>query len=255
MSGALTPAAGADAPTADHTVTQANESEFPPGLNESAVTDPLALAEAHRETLGNSSYTLTNTITFRRANGSLLTRSTSVTRVAAGGTSFYSASLGSETNASETLGVDNYRIEVWGNETDAVVADAFRSDDPSYRTVAREDAPMGPETNWELLYSAFGATDSVVVDRFERDGTTLYRVVSAGGPDEQSAYPAHAGFDWVAVVDSQGVVREFQQTYRTTFEDQPAVVTRTMRVSNLGNTTVERPDWYDEAVGNESDGE
>lgn len=227
-------------------VAQANETEFPPGVNESGVTDPLALTEAHRQTLENASYTSTSTVTFQRPNGTLVTTTTTTSRVASGGESFYVASTGSQPNASRPLGVDHLRTEAWANETSAVVANTFRSEEPTYRQVAREDAPMSPDTNWELLYSAFGTVDTTYVGQVDRGGTTLHKVVSTSSGDEAVAGQS---YDFSALVDSDGVVRAFQMTQRSTLQGEPVLVTRTFRITQVGDTTVERPDWYGQAVG------
>lgn len=233
----------------DARVNQANGTEFPPGLNESGVTDPLALVERHRATLRDTSYTTSTSITFRRPNGTLVSETDTTARVAPGGESFYVTSTGSETNATRPLGVDHYRIEAWANETDAVVADTFRGEDPQFRQVAREDAPLSPDANWELLYSAFGTVETELVGTVERDGETLYKVASASPTDE--AVPGEAP-DFSALVGADGVVHSFQMTQRSTMDGEPVIVSRTMWITQVGATTVERPDWYDRAIENES---
>lgn len=232
---------------------QENAAEYPPGLSPEGVTDPLALADAHRDALRNASYTATTVHAIRRPNGSLLSQGTTTSRVASGGASYYTVTTQSQANATRPLGIVRFELGVWANETSAVLARQVADRDPTYRQVTRERAPFDPDANWELLYSAFGATDTTVVEESERDGTTLFRVVSTGRKAE-SAYPNHVRYSFVAVVDSQGVVRSFQQTYRTTFDEGPAVVTRTVQVTAVGNTTVEKPEWYGKAVANESVG-
>lgn len=226
--------------------------EYPPGLSPEGVTDPLALVDAHRGTLENTSYTLATTATYRRPNGSLLARRTGTTRVAPGASSYHVVSSQTQRNGTRPLGVGTYQIALWANETDAVVANYPADDGPTYQRYARQRAPFDPTTQWELLYGAFGATNTTVVERFERGGTTLFRVVSTEQPGARSAYPQDGRFGFVAVVDSRGVVRTFQQTDRTTFDDRPAVVSRTFHVTRVGNTTVERPDWFGQAVANGS---
>jgi len=236
-------------PAGDARTNQANETEFPPGLNESGVTDPLALVERHRATLRDTSYATSTSVTFRRPNGTLVSETETTARVAPDGELFYVASTGSETNATRPLGVDHYRIEAWANATDAVVADTFRGDDPQFRHVAREDAPLGPDTNWELLYSALGTAETELVGTVERDGETLYKVAS-GSPTGEAVLGEASDFS--ALVGPDGVVHSFQTTQRSTLDGEPVLVSTTMQVTQVGTTTVERPDWYDRAVGNAS---
>lgn len=240
------------AASASQSLVQENATEYPPGVSAAGVTDPLALADAHQSTLENTSYTLATTVTYRRPNGSLAARSTGTTRVAPGASSYYVVSSRTQRNATRPLGVGTYQVAVWANETDAVMASYPADAGPTYQQYSRVRAPSDPTTQWELLYGAFAATNTTVVERFEDDGTTLFRIVSTGRPGPESAYPTRSRHGFAAVVDSQGVVRTFQQTYRTTFDDRPAVVSRTVRVTQLGNTTVERPEWYEQAVANES---
>ena len=232
------------------TTARENATEYPPGLSADGVTDPLALADAHRATLRNTSYTVTAIYTLQRPNGTMLGHAVTTTRVAPGGTSYYTVSSQLRSNESRTLGLGGYDVAVWANETAAVWAERSVGEEPTYRLTSRRYAPVQLNRHWELLYGAFGATDTTVVQRFERDGRTLFRVVSTGRPGPESSYPRRSGYGFVAAVDSRGVVHSFQQTYRTTFRDRPAVVSRTVRVTRVGNTAVERPDWYEQAMAN-----
>lgn len=247
------PTSGPSAATSP-SLAQESGPAYPPGLSAAGVTDPLALVDAHRDALNDTSYALSSSVTYRRPNGSLLSSSVTTTRVAPGGASFYA--LSSQTNRAPAgpLGVGHTELAVWANETAAVRAVDTGNATPDYRRVARERAPFEPTGQWELLYSAFAATNTTVVERFEaEDGTTLFRVASTG-VREASAYPTRARFGFVAVVDERGVVRTFQQSYRTTFRERPAVVSRTIQVTALGNVTVERPEWFEQAMANESVG-
>lgn len=242
-------------PTAEPVSAVNQTDEYPPGVSSEGVTDPLALADAHRDALANVSYTMTTTFTFQRPNGSILSQGTSTSQVAAGSSSYYAVSAQTEWNDTRPLGVGGYELAAWANETDAVTARQFYDEEPTYRQTTRADAPMKPDTEWGQIYAALSATNTTVASQFEDDGTTLYRVVSTDQPGENSPYSGREVYSFVAVVDSQGVVRTMQVTYRTTFRDEPAIVSRTIHVTNLGNTTVERPDWYGKAAGNESDTE
>ncbi|WP_157971714.1 hypothetical protein [Halorussus litoreus] len=251
----LTPAA-ASTDSAESAISppQANETAFPPGVNESGVTGPLALATAHRETLGNTSYAAVTTITFQRPNGTVVAEATTITRVESGGESFSVATTGSQSNASAPLGVDHYRSERWVNETTVVVADTLRSEEPTYRQVNRENSLTGPDANWELLYGAFGTGETIYVGQVERGGTTLHKIVSTPSRTEATDGPVDGTtYDFSALVDSEGVVHNFQTTQRSTLEGETVVVTRTMRITEIGNTTVERPDWYEQAVENDTE--
>lgn len=232
---------------------QANASEYPPGLSPEGVADPLALADAHRAGLANVSYTMTTATTFQRPNGTILSESVTTTRVTPDASSFVVVNARTAWNDSQPLGVGTTELAVWANETDAVTARRTSEGAATYRRLPREDAPLEPDAEWSLLYSAFDATNTSVVNEYERGATTLFRVVSTAQPGPTSTYGARSNYSLVAVVDSQGVVRTLQSTYRTTFDGAPVIVSRTMHVSNLGNTTVDRPTWYGQATGNDAE--
>lgn len=250
--GAAVPASsaiGGSAPVAPSSGLPQGTAEFPPGLSEEGVTDPLALVGAHRQTLENTSYALSTTYTYRRPNGTLLAQGTTAMRVAPGAASYFGATSQTTANATRPLGVGHYEVEVWANETRAVVARNLPDAEPSYRQLTRADAPMDPDTQWELLYAVFGTGETAVVGQTERNGTTLFKVVSVPSSDADSDVPRH---EFSALVDSRGVVHSLQTTRRTTVDGGPAIVSRTIRVTGLGTTTVERPPWYQRAVENET---
>lgn len=226
---------------------QENATEYPPGVSEEGITDPLELVNAHRETLENTSYTISTSATYHRPNGTLFSQTYTATRVAPGAESFSVATTQTMRNATRPLGIQHYDIEVWANETDALVARDFRDGNASYQRTSRASAPFEPNAQWELLYAAFGSGDATLVGQVERNGTTLYKIASQ--PSEGSV-TNEFGYEYTALVDSQGVVRTVQMTQRSTIDGRPVVVSRTVRVSELGNTTVERPSWHQEAVEN-----
>lgn len=235
------------------TTAQENATDYPPGLSAEGVTDPLALADAHRDALRNASYTVTTTYTYQWPNGTIIGHGVTATRVAPEGSSYYSVTAQTHRNGSGALATEHLKFAVWANETTAVTLRRLDDADPTYRTTTRERAPYEPNRQWDLLYAAFGATNATVVDRFERGNRTLFRVVSSARPGPNSAYATGGRYGFAAVIDERGVVHTFQQSYRTSFDGRPAVVSRTVQVTRIGNTTVERPDWYDRAAANASE--
>lgn len=236
-------------------LTQENATEYPPGLSAEGVTDPLALADAHRDALSNASYAMTTTTTFQRPNGSILSEAITRRRVARGGSSFSVVNARSQANDTRPLGIGHVELAVWANETESVSARRSDAAGPTYRQHSRDDAPLEPDEQWGLVYSAMDATNTTVVNRFERNDTSLFRVVSTAQPGQGSVFASRSNYSLVAVVDSQGVVRTLQLTYWSSFDGEPAIVSRTIQVSNLGNTTVERPPWYQQAMTDESENE
>ncbi|WP_135854188.1 hypothetical protein [Halorussus salinus] len=244
----------ADAPS------QANATEFPPGVNESGITDPLALVDAHQRALGNTSYTVSTSATYRRPNGTLVAQEYTVVRVAPGGDSYSAVRTQTVANDTRWFGGERSHLAVWANETDAVVAEKPSGAETTYHWTSPSRVRLGPTSQWERLYATVGAGDAEVVGQVERDGTTLTKLVSTPSlwfSKNETADSATAKLpsEFTALVDSQGVVRSMQTLRRTIVEDRRVVVTRTIRVSEMGNTTVERPGWYQQAADNRTTSE
>ena len=83
----------------------------------------------------------------------------------------------------------------------------------TYRQMTRSDAPLEPNAKWELLYAALGSGDTTLVGHAERDGTTLYKIVSASSEERIAD---ELGHEFSALVDSEGVVHTFRMTKQTT---------------------------------------
>lgn len=227
----------------------ANASDLPPGVNESEITDALALVTAHQRTLDNTSYTLSTSVTYRRPNGSLVSQGYTATQVAPGADSYYAVTTQTVKNETRWFAEERYDLAVWANETDSVAARTVPDEDTTYYWTSRERAGFEPNAQWDLLYAALGSGGGAVVGQVERDGTTLTKIVST--PTEAERSP-RLGYEFTALVDSQGVVRSIQTLHRSIVEDRPVVVSRTVRVSAMGNTTVERPAWFQQAVENQT---
>ncbi len=249
------PAATEPAATATGTATGAGNdtAELPPGLAADGVTDPLALARAHDRVLRNASYVVTDASTHRYRNGTLLGTWSSTTAVAADG-EFARRNYGTFRNGSGPFAVTHYERQVWSNGSVTLVAQRYGGEAVEYeRHDGQATRRQRPDTRWETVYATFSAVNTTVVGEVERDGTTLYRVVATGvRPD--SAYDDDRPFDLTALVDERGVVHRLSVSHPTTYEGEPSFVTQTMRVTDVGNATVERPPWHDAALGNATEG-
>lgn len=232
---------------------------FPPGVNESGIIDPLSLVDAHQQALENTSYTVSTSATYRRPNGTLVAQEYTVVRVAPGGDSYSAVRTQTVANDTRWFGGERSDLAVWANETDAVVAEKPSGAETTYHWTSRSRAGLGPTSQWELLYATVGAGDAAVVGQVKRAGTTLTKIVSTPSRwfsknETADSATAQLHSEFTALVDSQGVVRSMQTLRRTIVEERPVVVSRTVRVSAMGNTTVERPAWYQQAVENRTRG-
>lgn len=245
-------AAAAAAPAAAGA--QANETgndtaTLAPGLSTDGVTDPFALAQAHHRVLRNASYTVTTQSTHRYGNGTLVGTLSTTTAVAADGERTV-RSYGTFRNASAQSAVTQYERLAWSNGTLSLTAVRFGDGEVEYdRGEGSAALPRSADTDWETIYAAFNAANTTVVGEVEDDGRTLYRVV-ATDVRADSTYVDDQPFTMTALVDERGVVHSLVVTHPTSYEGTPAFVTQQIRVTNVGNTTVEQPDWYDDALAN-----
>lgn len=229
-----------------------------PGLTERGVTDAFALGEAHASVLGNASYTLNGNFSVEYANGTAYNRGTTDARLAANSNRYYVRQ-----NASGLLfGGGAFARAIWSNGERVLVADTA-NDSTSYespRNVEGESVPprealsIDP-TKRQQLYAYLGSVESRVTGIETRNGTTIHRVESTNVTN-----PAAFEIQWtdprdlslVAFVDSRGLVHEYRLDYTASLDGTPVEIHRHVRYTKLGNTTVERPPWYGEAIANVS---
>lgn len=223
----LTPAPqpGTSTPTA-------NASRFPPGLGPEGVTDAERLVDAHTDALANVSYTVRLSSTREYPNGSVQTRYERVVRFASPDRFHYVLTVRSESG--------DRRIERW-RSGDTAFAAVTTDGDTTYR---RLDEPQRPTlVTYSELTRVFGLEPSRLADTTIRNGTTLYRL--EGGPGDVSGL---SNVSYVALVDPRGLVRSYTVTYDVTDRDRTRSVEVAASFGAVGETTVERPPWYDDAV-------
>lgn len=228
-----------------------------PGVTPRGVTDPVALARAHRRTLGRTSVTVRVEESRRYANGTLRWRRTATQRVDAGGRTVRSHYVGAFEGSTRGSGLlsefvrfpDATRVERYTVGGGAYHRYRFPSGDTWYVGAASPD----PRLVDPGLVPLFWAVDTRVTGREVRDGTTRYRLEGAeiidpttfervfvGGP---SVEVRNVSLD--ATVDGRGVVHRYRLIYRLVRPD--GVVVRgkeSVRFEDVGTTTVERPTWY-----------
>ena len=246
----------ADVPTDRPTPTPVPQ--LAPGLTEGGVTDAFALGEAHAAALDDTSYTLHEDFIVEYANGTAYNRGSTDARLAANDSRYFVRQ-----NASGLLfdGGAFARV-IWSNGERVLVADTA-NDSTSYnspRDVEGESVPprealVIDPTKRQQLYSYLGSVETRVTGTETRNGTTLHRVESTGVTN-----PAAFEVQWrdprdlslVAFVDSRGFVHEYRLDYTASLDGTPVAVRRHVHYTSLGNTTVERPSWYDAAIANVS---
>lgn len=110
------------------------------------------------------------------------------------------------------------------------------------------------------LYALFSAVETRTAGTVTQNGTALYRVratelrdstgfaVAVGAAANGYEASAVENVSLWALMDSRGLVREYELTYTLRRDGPDLRVTRHVRYTDLGDTTVQRPPWYDEAT-------
>lgn len=217
----------------------------PPGLTAGGVTAPERLAEAHRRTLSEHSYTmryLLAAIDDGRRIGCFTARA----RVAAGPAAF---SYASETSGVFRAPAEPHRQRIWGNRSTLLHAETLGE-------VTRHDR-FGPSmrddverivTRRELVAFAFVLVDTEVVAVEREEGAILYRLASTDGPHALDGEDVTLS----ATVEASGLVRSLTLAYRTDDFGAGTRVVRRLRFEDVDATTVPRPGWVDRVPRNAS---
>lgn len=222
-----------------------------PGLTDRGVEGAWLLGRAHEAVLANTSYTSRTVETTRYANGTVRGRIRTTVRATPG--AFTTVSIPTGTHARAYPFPDAERVEVYGvdGRLHFAVTDA---DGTWYFSFDRADAGV------PSLYALLSSVETHTAGTVARNGTTLYRVRATGLADTRrfavavgvaaNGYEASAvgNVSLRALVDSRGLVREYELDYTLRRDGPDLRVTRRVRYTDLGETSVQRPSWYDEAT-------
>ena len=244
-SAAVTPA---PVPTTEPTPSP--PTEVAPGITEAGVRNASALAVAHDAILEDRNYTVIRNVTYRATNGTILTHRRSVRRVGTDGRLYLRRTWDRATGVR--------REAVWSDGRRVFRARTYANGTTTYRrtesdTAGRQRA-IGARTGSEQIERVFTVAEVRVVDRYERNGTVLYRLVSANATRSGTDVTDRSDRDGRAVsaealVTTQGLVRtyEFRQTLSDDLDGTTRIVVST-RYVDVGTTTITRPPWYDDAL-------
>lgn len=196
------------------------------------MVDAERLLDAHAAILTNDSYTVRLTSTREETVGSNRTRHERVVRIVDDERFHHVLSTESEDG--------DRRVERWRDGARAYQA-TTENGTTSYRSL-QDPAPPVLLTRADLL-RLFLFVPADVVESHQRNGTTVHRV--AGGPSE---LPPLSDVSYEATVTERGLVRSYEVRYTLDGRRPEATVTVRATVSDVGETTVERPPWIDDAT-------
>lgn len=229
------------------------QQQFPPGTNESGVTNASALLDAHERVLNNTSYSAElrheDVLTgYEREAYNRTVDPVSVT-VEKGDTGTnatvtargdYSAYWVTE-NASAVYGVNheaNTTSSLYTYEEGEVYGDG----------VARAPDALGAVSSG-VVSEHVRAVDYDYRGTVERDGETLYEFASTDGnwsADETRPGPFVQNVSATLLVSEQGVIREFDATVEHVTDNETVTTRTTYSVTGVGETTTTEPAWIAE---------
>jgi hypothetical protein len=232
---------------------------LPPGVDQSGTVDASVLAAAHGDLLEDASYTLTTNRTVRSANGSL--RSTLDVELELSAVRNYYANVTVAGPAAPVvIGEPPTRAEYWSDDEVYLRRQAI-DNRTVYSRYNGSEAYVGtwrfwlgsvaldidPETD---LYTTLRSFETRVADRSDGRVHLVGTAVSSRAfVDDQDDVATVENATLHAFVGDDGLVASYHVVYDAVRGDGETVrVRRSVRFDTVGNTTVDRPAWYDEAM-------
>lgn len=236
--------------SADATVTA-------PGVTDAGVVDPGALAAAHVTSLTGQSYTVRANLTVLAPNGSIRGQRIAVMQVGSAGERFtlrqnatgsfpWPAPPASDVNVplepKRTVPLET-DLRVWsdGNWTylqrPTPNGTAYRRDRARFAVVQTDSFVADG-----AIHARFGAvpTNRTTVTKTDRDGWPVYRITATTADGRRV----------MAIVDPLGLVYTLRTDWPLAVSGSNGRVIEQFRFTAIGNTTVERPSWVDQAIAN-----
>ena len=206
--------------------------ELAPGLDGDGIADATRLVEAHTAALAGTSYTARLSTTRAAPNGTERERYDRVVRVESRDRFRYVLT-------SETADFEQ-RTDRWRGGDRAYEA-VTENGTTTYRSL---DSPSAPTLlSGSGVVRPFRVLSSRVTETRTTNGTTVHRVV--GGPRD---LPPLVDVSFVAVVTERGLIRSYRVSYGVDRQDRRRTVTVEASFTAVGETTVDRPPWYDTAA-------
>lgn len=222
---------------------------FPPGTSADGV-DADALSRIHEKRLSETSWTLAVTTRAVAPDGTAVARSR--TRIRQNGTRWIATTV---TRGSETalVGADPGTYAIWTNGTRSATRGRFPNGTVRYSAWAGRP-PLG--------LRSFDRTGAVAVAERTTPIDLAYRGVDGGllvfrgdrARLDRPHGPTARNLSLTLRVTPAGVVRSFTYRYAVVRDGERVTVVERFEVAGVGTTTVEVPEWYPDAVANDSDG-
>ncbi|WP_254272073.1 hypothetical protein [Haloarcula marina] len=218
--------------------------QFPPGVTADGVV-PSALASAHAGSLATTDYTITTQQVVRETDDDEVVRQTTHTRWVAANASHYRGQY--RQNASQyRAGWSTTAVDYWSNGT--IVATRYenrRGEVTLLRWAAENDELLTDLADEQRLEGELAAAEYRVVRR-NADGDVVVAGARLRDPErlvtplfvrdiENLSVRMHVRYD--------GTVVARRLTYDAVLSSRSVRIVRETRITEMGETTVERPSW------------
>jgi hypothetical protein len=213
---------------------------YPPGVSDGAVV-PSTLASAHARTLATTNYTLVTRQRVTDRNGTVLRRSNH-TRYVAANNGTYAGHF--RQNGTE-LNVFTTRIDYWTNGSIVAAQYDERAGRPHrVKWTVRNDGPVSDLSERRTILGIGEAVDLSVADRV--DGGVVLVGTRFTNPDRLVTPLFVSDPRNVSVrlrVSHDGTVEALRLAFDAERSDQRVRVRQDIRVTDVGSTTVVKPEW------------
>lgn len=217
----------------------------PPGVSADNVTDTTPLVEAHTETLLSKSFTVHTTTVQQPVDGNYSIRTNRTWKIAPGdqlrGLLTVTLSTTGDAPARVTGQPDGFVSYREGNVTYRRIQNGSQVE-YERRALLNTSVRLNPALQRRLV-SRLSKRNTSTVRPVTQDGRQYYNITATLN-DSQLVQNASIQ----VLVTPDGVVRRIHYSQVINFVSGKRLIEQTVRITNIGNTTVERPDWYTEAV-------
>lgn len=236
--------------TPSATATPGPTDDYPPGVSADGL-DARELTNAHVAALEDRPNTVRVHTTVVAANGTTLVSRTATTRENG---SRKSVSLVTDGAAPAFLGnVRDYAY--WSDGTETLVRHERRNGSVEHETLPGDSEPaIGfTDTGRSVVEPTLLPREFQYVGT-ERRGNVTYHVLTAEADTIERDDRADArNYRLTVAVTPEGIVESMTTRYDTTRDDVEITHRQHFRVSDVDGTTVDRPAWADEVMGNVTD--
>lgn len=249
---------------------------LPRGVTELGIKDPDTLANAHMVALEDTSYTFHRVHVERYENGTLRERVATDVLVTTNRSHFYyrhnlsgpAARVSAGTNTVVAANGDRVRVAVYADG--ARILRAITRNNSTTYGVVRNDVgiPFAPEFAdlpyisgmsiddrnelSDVFHSVRESTVERVTPGIDNRTVALYRIratrLESGWLTTITPSRTFRNASLSVVVDSRGIIHSYRLRYTGVVNGTTIHVTESIRFTDIGETTIERPPWYDEAI-------